>query len=213
MKFQGCLWLSVRRGLASPPRVLGGGSWRDAGQGPEGTGARLAVEPAGWAARLGWSSLPSPGGGPPPGRATGHACRSAGHAVSLGPCRPLSSADLSQVEITRAYLAKQADEISLQQADVVLVLGGEDGKGRELRPGKVYRRWGKKLQSCQRTGILAIFRSFQEALAAGGVRVAGWCCVPADDGGSPEADGGGTATFLTSDSRGSQQQRPGKGGK
>ncbi|KFQ65658.1 Rho guanine nucleotide exchange factor 16, partial [Pelecanus crispus] len=35
--------------------------------------------------------------------------------------------DLSQVEITHAYLAKQADEISLQQADVVLVLGGEDG--------------------------------------------------------------------------------------
>ncbi|NXW85655.1 ARHGG factor, partial [Alopecoenas beccarii] len=35
--------------------------------------------------------------------------------------------DLSQVEITRAYLAKQADELSLQQADVVLVLGGEDG--------------------------------------------------------------------------------------
>ncbi|NXI93276.1 ARHGG factor, partial [Psophia crepitans] len=35
--------------------------------------------------------------------------------------------DLSQVEITHAYLAKQADEISLQQADVVLVLDGEDG--------------------------------------------------------------------------------------
>ncbi|NWR85210.1 ARHGG factor, partial [Furnarius figulus] len=35
--------------------------------------------------------------------------------------------DLSQVEITRAYLAKEADELSLQQADVVLVLGGEDG--------------------------------------------------------------------------------------
>ncbi|KQK75794.1 hypothetical protein AAES_161139 [Amazona aestiva] len=34
--------------------------------------------------------------------------------------------DLSQVEITQPYLAKQADEISLQQADVVLVLGGED---------------------------------------------------------------------------------------
>lgn len=37
-------------------------------------------------------------------------------------------ADLSQVEITRAYMAKQADEISLQQADVVLVLGEEDGE-------------------------------------------------------------------------------------
>ncbi|KAF2986904.1 hypothetical protein EK904_014601 [Melospiza melodia maxima] len=35
-------------------------------------------------------------------------------------------ADLSQVEITRAYLAKEADELSLQQADVVLVLGEED---------------------------------------------------------------------------------------
>ncbi|NXU20897.1 ARHGG factor, partial [Pardalotus punctatus] len=35
--------------------------------------------------------------------------------------------DLSQVEITRAYLAKEVDELSLQQADVVLVLGGEDG--------------------------------------------------------------------------------------
>ncbi|XP_065552864.1 rho guanine nucleotide exchange factor 16 isoform X3 [Lathamus discolor] len=38
--------------------------------------------------------------------------------------------DLSQVEITQPYLAKQADEISLQQADVVLVLGGEDGECR-----------------------------------------------------------------------------------
>ncbi|NXK22433.1 ARHGG factor, partial [Arenaria interpres] len=35
--------------------------------------------------------------------------------------------ELSQVEITRAYMAKEADEISLQQADVVLVLGDEDG--------------------------------------------------------------------------------------
>lgn len=53
-------------------------------------------------------------------------------------CRPclltralLSPAELSQVEITRAYLAKEADEISLQQADVVLVLGGEDGECRQ----------------------------------------------------------------------------------
>ncbi|NXA40279.1 ARHGG factor, partial [Eudromia elegans] len=35
--------------------------------------------------------------------------------------------ELSQVEITRAYRAKETDEISLQQADVVLVLAGEDG--------------------------------------------------------------------------------------
>lgn len=82
--------------------------------------------------QAGLEQLAQPRGGPPPGRATGHACRAAGRAVSLGPCRPLSSADLSQVEITRAYLAKQADEISLQQADVVLVLGGEDGKGRRV---------------------------------------------------------------------------------
>lgn len=44
----------------------------------------------------------------------------------------LSPADLSQVEITRAYLAKQADEISLQQADVVLVLAEEDGECQHL---------------------------------------------------------------------------------
>ncbi|NXX74796.1 ARHGG factor, partial [Urocolius indicus] len=35
--------------------------------------------------------------------------------------------ELRQVEITCAYLAKQADELSLQQADVVLVLSEEDG--------------------------------------------------------------------------------------
>ncbi|OXB56608.1 hypothetical protein ASZ78_009823 [Callipepla squamata] len=49
--------------------------------------------------------------------------------------------DLSQVEITRAYMAKQADELSLQQADVVLVLGEEDGWcwGERLRDGE--RGW------------------------------------------------------------------------
>lgn len=36
--------------------------------------------------------------------------------------------DLLQVEVTKAYLAKQADEITLQQADVVLVLEQEDGE-------------------------------------------------------------------------------------
>lgn len=35
---------------------------------------------------------------------------------------------LLQVEVTRAYLAKQVDEMSLQQADVVLVLDQEDGE-------------------------------------------------------------------------------------
>ncbi|XP_009640521.1 rho guanine nucleotide exchange factor 16 [Egretta garzetta] len=56
--------------------------------------------------------------------------------------------ELSQVEITQTYLAKQADEISLQQADVVLVLGGEDGWcwGERLREGE--RGWFP--QSCAR---------------------------------------------------------------
>ncbi|KAM8989877.1 rho guanine nucleotide exchange factor 16 [Ara ararauna] len=56
--------------------------------------------------------------------------------------------DLSQVEITQPYLAKQADEISLQQADVVLVLGGEDGWcwGERLRDGE--RGWFP--QACAR---------------------------------------------------------------
>ncbi|XP_041332486.1 rho guanine nucleotide exchange factor 16 [Pyrgilauda ruficollis] len=56
--------------------------------------------------------------------------------------------DLSQVEITRAYLAKEADELSLQQADVVLVLGGEDGWcwGERLRDGE--RGWFP--QACAR---------------------------------------------------------------
>ncbi|KAM6312835.1 rho guanine nucleotide exchange factor 16 [Podargus strigoides] len=54
---------------------------------------------------------------------------------------PTPKGDLSQVEITRAYLAKEADELSLQQADVVLVLGGEDGWcwGERLRDGE--RGW------------------------------------------------------------------------
>ncbi|NXB77984.1 ARHGG factor, partial [Donacobius atricapilla] len=56
--------------------------------------------------------------------------------------------DLSQVEITRAYMAKAADELSLQQADVVLVLGGEDGWcwGERLRDGQ--RGWFP--QACAR---------------------------------------------------------------
>ncbi|KAM6046617.1 rho guanine nucleotide exchange factor 16 isoform 3-T6 [Chlamydotis macqueenii] len=56
--------------------------------------------------------------------------------------------ELSQVEITRAYLAKEADEMSLQQADVVLVLGAEDGWcwGERLRDGE--RGWFP--QACAR---------------------------------------------------------------
>lgn len=71
----------------------------------------------------------SPGGVGSPGVGTRHGCQAA-PPVWRCPLTGslLSSADLSQVEITRPYLAKQTDEISLQQADVVLVLGGEDGK-------------------------------------------------------------------------------------
>lgn len=46
--------------------------------------------------------------------------------ADTGPCSP----DLPQVEILKAYFAKQVDEISLQQADVVLVLQQEDGEHR-----------------------------------------------------------------------------------
>ncbi|XP_074831896.1 rho guanine nucleotide exchange factor 16 isoform X2 [Carettochelys insculpta] len=54
--------------------------------------------------------------------------------------------ELRQVEIIRAFLAKQTDEISLQQADVVLVLDEEDGwyLGERLRDGE--RGWFP--QSC-----------------------------------------------------------------
>ncbi|XP_028369263.1 rho guanine nucleotide exchange factor 16 [Phyllostomus discolor] len=51
---------------------------------------------------------------------------------------PANKGDLPQVEVTKAYLAKQVDEISLQQADVVLVLQREDGwlHGERLRDGE-----------------------------------------------------------------------------
>ncbi|XP_074977286.1 rho guanine nucleotide exchange factor 16 [Caretta caretta] len=57
-----------------------------------------------------------------------------------------SKGELRQVEIIRAYLAKQTDEIFLQQADVVLVLDEEDGwyLGERLRDGE--RGWFP--QSC-----------------------------------------------------------------
>lgn len=41
---------------------------------------------------------------------------------------PLVPTELPQAEITKAYFAKQADEVTLQQADVVLVLQEEDGE-------------------------------------------------------------------------------------
>ncbi|XP_012920607.1 rho guanine nucleotide exchange factor 16 [Heterocephalus glaber] len=52
---------------------------------------------------------------------------------------PTDKGELPQVEVTKAYLAKQADEISLQQADVVLVMEEEDGwlHGERLRDGEV----------------------------------------------------------------------------
>ncbi|XP_077747635.1 rho guanine nucleotide exchange factor 16 isoform X1 [Canis aureus] len=52
---------------------------------------------------------------------------------------PTNKGDLLQVEVTKAYLAKQADEITLQQADVVLVLEQEDGwfYGERLRDGEM----------------------------------------------------------------------------
>ncbi|XP_045404658.1 rho guanine nucleotide exchange factor 16 isoform X1 [Lemur catta] len=51
---------------------------------------------------------------------------------------PPNKGDLPQVEITKAFLAKQADELTLQQADVVLVLQQEDGwlHGERLRDGE-----------------------------------------------------------------------------
>ncbi|XP_020831146.1 rho guanine nucleotide exchange factor 16 [Phascolarctos cinereus] len=50
-----------------------------------------------------------------------------------------SKGDLHQVEITKAYFAKQADEITLQQADVVLIQQQEDGwfYGERLRDGEI----------------------------------------------------------------------------
>ncbi|XP_057606646.1 rho guanine nucleotide exchange factor 16 isoform X2 [Hippopotamus amphibius kiboko] len=51
---------------------------------------------------------------------------------------PANKGDLLQVEVTKAYLAKQVDEITLQQADVVLILEREDGwfYGERLRDGE-----------------------------------------------------------------------------
>ncbi|KAM3923247.1 rho guanine nucleotide exchange factor 16 [Leptodactylus fuscus] len=69
------------------------------------------------------------------------------------------TAGLRQVEITKAYMAKQADEVSLQQADVVLVLQEEDGwyQGERLRDGE--RGWFP--QSCAKeiTNQIAVERN------------------------------------------------------
>ncbi|XP_066463472.1 rho guanine nucleotide exchange factor 16 [Eleutherodactylus coqui] len=69
------------------------------------------------------------------------------------------TAELRQVEITKAYMAKQADEVSLQQADVVLVLQEEEGwyLGERLRDGE--RGWFT--QSCAKeiTNQMAVERN------------------------------------------------------
>lgn len=48
--------------------------------------------------------------------------------VPSAPHQHLLPTELPQVEVTKAYFAKQADEITLQQADVVLVMEEEDGE-------------------------------------------------------------------------------------
>lgn len=87
---------------------------------------QAALGPGPWAA-LGAGALPKLGcraPGPAPPRETRPA---------LTP--PLATPpDLLQVEVTKAYLARQADEITLQQADVVLILQREDGE-RAVGPG------------------------------------------------------------------------------
>lgn len=82
-------------------------AWRDEGQGQEGMEQQCWVGSQGSGLSRGLCLL----------------------TVPAVPC----PADLSQMEITRAYLAKEADELSLQQADVVLVLGGEDGECQRAR--------------------------------------------------------------------------------
>lgn len=69
--------------------------------------------------------------------------------------------DLKQVEITRAYLAKQTDEISLQQADVVLVLNQEDGwyLGERLRDGE--KGWFPQSCAQEITSRSAVERNVQ----------------------------------------------------
>ncbi|XP_077167738.1 rho guanine nucleotide exchange factor 16 [Paroedura picta] len=69
--------------------------------------------------------------------------------------------DLKQVEITRAYLAKQTDEISLQQADVVLVLLREDDwyLGERLRDGE--RGWFPQACAQEITNRSAVQRNVQ----------------------------------------------------
>lgn len=133
MKCQECLGLAMSSDLASPSHVIGKGSGREEGREPRGGG------------QPGWAGAACPGPGGTPGSGAGRACRAAAPAVPSH-WVPAVPAELSQVEITQTYLAKQADEISLQQADVVLVLGGEDGECQPaggLRLGKAELWWGE----------------------------------------------------------------------
>uniref|UniRef100_A0A8C6Y464 Rho guanine nucleotide exchange factor 16 n=1 Tax=Naja naja TaxID=35670 RepID=A0A8C6Y464_NAJNA len=68
---------------------------------------------------------------------------------------------LQQVEITRAYLAKQADEISLQQSDVVLILNQEEGwyLGERLRDGE--KGWFPQACAQEITNRNAVERNVQ----------------------------------------------------
>uniref|UniRef100_A0A8C5WXX1 Rho guanine nucleotide exchange factor 16 n=1 Tax=Laticauda laticaudata TaxID=8630 RepID=A0A8C5WXX1_LATLA len=68
---------------------------------------------------------------------------------------------LQQVEITRAYLAKQADEISLQQSDVVLILNQEEGwyLGERLRDGE--KGWFPQACAQEITNRYAVERNVQ----------------------------------------------------
>ncbi|MEE6483776.1 hypothetical protein FKM82_013652 [Ascaphus truei] len=66
---------------------------------------------------------------------------------------------LRQVEIIKAYFSKQPDEVSLQQADVVLVLQEEDGwyQGERLRDGE--RGWFPQSNAKAITNQVAVERN------------------------------------------------------
>ncbi|XP_069096033.1 rho guanine nucleotide exchange factor 16 isoform X2 [Pleurodeles waltl] len=68
---------------------------------------------------------------------------------------------LRQVEITKAYFAKQTDEISLQQSDVVLVLQEEDGwyQGERIRDSEM--GWFPQACAKEITNINVVQRNVQ----------------------------------------------------
>ncbi|XP_075046259.1 rho guanine nucleotide exchange factor 16 [Mixophyes fleayi] len=69
--------------------------------------------------------------------------------------------ELRQVEMTKAFMAKQADEVSLQQSDVVMVLQEEDGwyEGERLRDGE--RGWFPQSYAKEITNQTAVERNVQ----------------------------------------------------